>query len=213
MELTVSQAARAARKSKSQISRMVKNGRISASKSADGRPVIDLSELQRVYPDAGLAQHEERSPPRNKGNRGNTGDNSAMRAELEGARRECELLRDQVADLRRDRDAWRAMAERVAAPQLGCGSRPVDADQPVADVGRQFLRFGLSHARREAVPLDVSRQPNPGADRDVALGALPAQPLAGLEAFRVIGIQTQFDDSSPGAASCWIWSRSAAANS
>jgi len=100
MKLTVSQAARAAGKSKSQISRMVKSGRISADKSADGRPLIDLSELRRVYPDADPAQQEEHSPARNKKNRGNTGESSALRAQID-------LIREDRDRLRVDLDAER----------------------------------------------------------------------------------------------------------
>lgn len=49
-ELTLSQAAKLAGKSKSTLNRAVKSGRLSASRNADGTFSIDPSELLRVFP-------------------------------------------------------------------------------------------------------------------------------------------------------------------
>lgn len=72
---------------KQAVLKAIKNGRISAEKDANGEWRIDLAELFRVYP--AIAKVDDNQPP--------TGD-------APGLRRENELLRDQVEDLRRRLD-------------------------------------------------------------------------------------------------------------
>ena len=49
---TLGQAARAVKRSKTTLGRYVKSGRISATRAADGRLMIDPAELHRVFPTA-----------------------------------------------------------------------------------------------------------------------------------------------------------------
>jgi hypothetical protein len=100
MQLTVSQAARAARKSKGQISRMVKSGRISADRDEDGRPRIDASELLRVYPNADLEKRDATAKQETREKQETHNDNSAVRAQLELMREERDRL---IAELDRER--------------------------------------------------------------------------------------------------------------
>jgi hypothetical protein len=55
MLYTLGQAAKAVGRSKSSLSRAVKNGRLSAARNMDGSMAIDPAELQRVFPLNGAA--------------------------------------------------------------------------------------------------------------------------------------------------------------
>jgi len=100
MKLTVSQAARAAKKSKGQISRMVKSGRISADRDESGRPHIDASELLRVYPNADLEKRDETTKQETNEKQETRNDNSTMRTQLELMREDRDRL---IAELERER--------------------------------------------------------------------------------------------------------------
>jgi hypothetical protein len=89
---------------KQAIVKAIKNGRISATKDDTGEWRIDPAELFRVYPP--VTTDGVNQPPTE------TPNDSA------GLRREIELLREMVADLREDRDRWREQATRLLpAPQ------------------------------------------------------------------------------------------------
>jgi hypothetical protein len=103
MSYSLKQAADATGRSKPTIQRAIKAGKISAQKDVHGEWEIDPAELHRVYKPIGGHEHE--TP-----NSNNT---------LE---REVTLLREVIADLREDRDRWRAQAERLAL------SKPISAD-------------------------------------------------------------------------------------
>ena len=100
MKLTVSQAARAAGKSKGQISRMVKNGKISADRDDDGRPHIEASELLRVYPNTNLEKRDATTKQETIDKRETRNDNSAIHAQLELMREERDRV---IAELDRER--------------------------------------------------------------------------------------------------------------
>lgn len=110
MQYTLGTAAKATGKSKSTISRAIKDGKISASKDAHGRFQIDAAELDRVYPVS-------------NGGNGSEGDETHIRAtdnrtaatvELAELRAKVELQGERIAELKDDRDAWKTQAERLA---------------------------------------------------------------------------------------------------
>ena len=113
MQLTLGQAARASGVSKSYLSKLIRRGKITAERQVSGEYRIDPSELDRIaairpkkQDDTGV---QEQSDTR----------------QHTGWERERELLlllvarQDQtIEDLRADRDAWRAQAERAQQTPL-----------------------------------------------------------------------------------------------
>ena len=109
MKFTLGQAARQAGISKSYLSRLVKSGKISAERQENGEYRIDPSELSRLVElraqghVGGNSTSERLETPREL----------VLQREVELLR---ELLRDKeetLADVRRERDAWRQQAQTV----------------------------------------------------------------------------------------------------
>ncbi|WP_299374365.1 hypothetical protein [uncultured Kiloniella sp.] len=101
MTYTLGDAAKATGKSKPTISRAIKNGTISAKKNENGSYSIDPSELHRVYPPLPRNSNEDGTPsPSTPPN-----NNSVLQ-------RENEILREQLDDLKSERDEWREQAKR-----------------------------------------------------------------------------------------------------
>lgn len=110
--LTLSQAAKAISKSKSTLNRAIKTGRLSATRNEDGTFSIDPSELSRVFPQNTIEREPHTHPERQEERF--TTDNLNKIALLEQLlEREREALareREVAADLKEDRDRWRAQA-------------------------------------------------------------------------------------------------------
>lgn len=110
--LTLSQAAKATSKSKSTLNRAIKSGRLSATRNEDGTFSIDPSELARAFPQNAT----ERKPiPRAElpTERHGTDDSSKIAMLEQLLEKEGEALareREVSADLKEDRDRWRAQA-------------------------------------------------------------------------------------------------------
>jgi hypothetical protein len=112
MYTSLGMAAKAAGVTKSTILRAIKSHRISAAKSETGDWQIDPAELHRVFPPA-------RNEPDRAGNgaaeRGATAaerhETAALEGQIAGLRQVAELLRQQLDDVRADRDAWRDQAQ------------------------------------------------------------------------------------------------------
>lgn len=110
--LTLSQAAKSISKSKSTLNRAIKSGRLSAIRNEDGTFSIDPSELARAFPQnaperAPLVHHEAHSE------RPGTEASSKIAMLEQLLEREREALtreREVSADLKEDRDRWRAQA-------------------------------------------------------------------------------------------------------
>lgn len=113
--LSLREAAEAAGTSKSTIFRAIKAGRLSAARTDDGGFAIDPAELFRVYQPKKAAQAA-----------GETGGTVAagqdamgvpphvvalLEEQIKALRETVRRIDDQVADLREDRDRWRAQAE------------------------------------------------------------------------------------------------------
>ena len=131
MAYTLGQAARAADVSKTTIQRAIKSGRLSASRQQDGSYVIDPSELHRTFPRDGNADGEMKQ---------SVTVNAAweLRVEVEMLRERLSEKDEVIADLREDRDHWRAQAEQ--ATRLLTDQRP--APQPDARRGWWRRPFG-----------------------------------------------------------------------
>jgi hypothetical protein len=126
MILTVSQAARAAGKSKGQISRMIRSGKISADRSNSSRPLIDGAELLRVYPQADLGKRHLETSPETHAQPEETG---AMQAQIDALMSERDRLR---ADLDREREAA-AERETWLRQQVETAQRQLADQRPRED--------------------------------------------------------------------------------
>ena len=123
MTYTLGTAAKATGTSKSTIFRAIKAGRISATRKETGDWSIDPAELHRVFPPV-------RDGEKRAGNaaveRGATALERAEKAVLEAQittlRDTADLLRGQLEDTRRDRDAWREQGQ--SAQRLLIDARP-----------------------------------------------------------------------------------------
>ncbi len=114
MMLSLSQAAKAAGISKSTLSTALKTGRLSYVAKSSAGYQIDPAELFRVFaPNASLPVPVTDSEPPLE---------PMPNASL--LMREVELLRDQLADIRTDRDAWRDQAQRLALTDQRAPARP-----------------------------------------------------------------------------------------
>lgn len=134
--LTLSQAAKSISKSKSTLNRAIKSGRLSAVRNEDGTFSIDPSELARAFPKnaeerAPLVHHEAHTE------RSGTEDFNKITMLEQLLEREREALareREVSADLKEDRDRWRAQAtgllsdlrtaQEKAAPVTSSGASP-----------------------------------------------------------------------------------------
>lgn len=104
--LTLSDAANAAGVAKSTIWRAIKSGRVSASKTVIGSYQVDAAELFRVFPPV-----QKNDPTKQVATGIEQVGTAAQEAQIAALKDISGLLRDQLEDLRKDRDAWRGQAE------------------------------------------------------------------------------------------------------
>ena len=113
--LSASQAAKQVGKSVPTITRAIKNGKLSATKTDNGGYQIDPAELFRVWPAVSSgATHEkgnatgkmlDNEPPKSNDVTG------VLEAEVKALRQRLEDHQAMLADLREDRDHWRDQAK------------------------------------------------------------------------------------------------------
>jgi hypothetical protein len=104
--LSLSEAAISAGIAKSTIWRAVKAGRLSASRTVTGTYQVDPAELFRVFP--AMPKNVEMRQPAPVIE---TAVIPALEAQLSALKEVSSLLREQLEDARKDRDAWRIQAE------------------------------------------------------------------------------------------------------
>src|SRR5690349_5039183 len=109
MYYTLGEASKATGMSKAALSRAIKNGTISAEKQTDGSFKIDPAELHRVYPPVAEKQVNDAM----RATLGNGHGNGELQAKLDAATQRLAELKDEIADMREDRDRWRSAAERL----------------------------------------------------------------------------------------------------
>lgn len=102
--LTLGQAAKESGVSKATLSKALKSGRLSYIAKSTAGYEIDPAELFRVFAPKPLDRVE--------GERSETYRETLLLDEAH--RREIQLLRDQLDDVKSDRDAWREQAQRLA---------------------------------------------------------------------------------------------------
>lgn len=106
-KVSISEAARLTGKPRSTIHRHIKGGKLSKEQDRSGNPVIDVSELERVY---GPLQIADMGQTEATGQRATGVATAVDREELAVLRRENELLRSQLDDVQQDRNHWRQQA-------------------------------------------------------------------------------------------------------
>jgi len=102
-EYTLGAAAKATSLGKSTISRAIKSGRLSATRTKTGDWSIARSELHRVFPPVVNEQAVQQDDLKLR--------TAALEAEITILRELGSLLRSQLEDAQRDRDAWRDHAQ------------------------------------------------------------------------------------------------------
>jgi len=120
--LTMGQAAKETGVSKATLSKALKNGRLSYVAKSTAGYEIDPAELFRVFPPKPSVNAE---PERSETHREHLLLDDAHR-------REVQLLREQLEEVRTDRDAWREQAQRLAlaAPEIPSVSVTAPTDAP-----------------------------------------------------------------------------------
>jgi hypothetical protein len=108
---SLGKAAAAAGVSKSTILRAIKSHRISAAKTDTGDWQIDPAELHRVFSPAEQAVDRAGNGTAERGATAMEQHATALEAQITGLREVAELLRQQLDDVRTDRDAWREQAQ------------------------------------------------------------------------------------------------------
>jgi hypothetical protein len=104
--LTLTDAANAAGVAKSTIWRAIKAGRISATRTVIGSYQVDAAELFRVFPPT-----QQNDPTKQVATGIEPAGTAVQEAQIAALKDISGLLRDQLEDLRKDRDAWRGQAE------------------------------------------------------------------------------------------------------
>jgi hypothetical protein len=104
--LSLSEAATAAGIAKSTIWRAVKAGRVSATRTPMGTYQVHPAELFRVFPAMPKNVEMKQPAPATE-----TGAVAALEGQISALKEVSGLLKEQLEDVRKDRDAWRIQAE------------------------------------------------------------------------------------------------------
>ena len=104
MSYTLGEAAKAVGKSKPTIQRAIKSGKISAPKDSFGRYNIDPAELHRIFPALQRTSNDDDHLKQSE----TFNETSMLQIEIK-------LLREQLDDLKEDRDHWRQQATALLA--------------------------------------------------------------------------------------------------
>jgi excisionase family DNA binding protein len=111
--LSLSEAAKVTGQSKSTIWRAVKSGGLSATKTDGGDYQIDYAELHRVFPiGTGEGRASGVSVTRDATYLEQI-ETALMKVQIDNARQIAERLRNELDNVRKDRDAWRSKVERL----------------------------------------------------------------------------------------------------
>lgn len=135
MDLTLGDAAKAAKRTKQALAAAIAKGRLSGTKDVNGVWRVNVAELLRVYPDAQKELGESMN-----GLAGICASDAAevreLRARVEALEELRRVERARAEELRAERDAWKQQAERLllALPAGKADIRPVDASE-VTEVG------------------------------------------------------------------------------
>jgi hypothetical protein len=127
--MSLSEAGKVTRQSKSTIWRAIKAGRLSATRTDTGEFQIDPAELHRVFPIGTGEQRAGNASVKRDATAADGAGMAVLEAEIAGLKAMAELLRDQLTDARKDRDAWRSQAERLL---LTHGSTSTTTTEPTA---------------------------------------------------------------------------------
>lgn len=119
--LSLRQAAQQAGVSKSTILRAIQKGRVSSTRTDDGGHAIDPAELARVYPGA-TTQRTGTDAMGQDAPATATDETPALRAEIDGLKAQLALMRDQLDDVKTQRDEWAGQAKQ--ATRLLADQRP-----------------------------------------------------------------------------------------
>lgn len=148
---SISEAAKLTGKARSTLHRHLKDGKISKERDADGQPVIDTAELVRVY---GPLQAQDSSDTVAIGQHATPIQDSPLQAKIEAMMEaQIDQLRADLDDARKERDDWKAQAQRLSGllsdQRPIATAAPVPAQQENPPATRQFLsRFFTSFRRR-----------------------------------------------------------------
>lgn len=116
MRLNITQAAKVAGISRKTLYRDRARGKLTVGKDGKGKPIIDVSELERVY--GPLSQ--DNTPQSEAGKQSETpNSDNVLQREIDGLREQIALLKEERDDLRQDRDDWKRQAqEQVTTVKL-----------------------------------------------------------------------------------------------
>jgi len=117
--LSLSEAAKAAGVSKSTIWRACKGGRLSFTRIDTGDLKIDPAEIHRVFPFHATGQNGKKNCHATEAAQGET---VLLETQITMLKDITALLRDQLDETRKDRDAWK--------DQAGANQRLLEASQP-----------------------------------------------------------------------------------
>jgi len=106
-KLSLNKAAKEASVAKSTLLEALNSGRMSAGKNEKGHWQIDPSELFRVFPRTGPAEHREPKPTPSEVLQKTT-ENGALEVEVK-------MLREMLEETRADRDSWKDQAQKITA--------------------------------------------------------------------------------------------------
>ena len=128
---TLTTAAKAIGLNRSTVLRAIKSGKISAAKDEHGEWQIDAAELHRVYPPVADAPGRTSAEQRHA-TFGAPDPTARLEGQIAMLNALAALMRDQLDDVRKDRDAWRSQAEG--------NQRLLTAAQPRGVLSRLFRR-------------------------------------------------------------------------
>ena len=133
-KVSISEAARLTGKPRSTLHRHIGNGTLSKESDGQGKPVVDIAELERVYGPLLQADMKQNGATLHSATPETVATN---RVEIEGLQRENGLLRDQLEDVKRERtkwqeeaDSWRKQATALLTDQRQRAEQPAPPPEP-----------------------------------------------------------------------------------